>query len=310
MPTIDGSPTAPDEESVRTADDVDAAGLDLTIADREALIEARELRTSQREAELDQLERRLSGESVPTEVDDAVATAETESSSLASSFAAIALDLFGAGELAEVMRRIVEVATSVIGNCDLASVTMLEGDQFSTPVYTHTNALRVDEFQYSTQQGPCIEALLSGTVHGTTPGWREQWPDWAAKAEEAGIGSVLAVPLRIPDTIHLRLGAVNMYSYSADGFTDADQELALILSAHAAIAAVVARERDERQHQERSFHEALGSRDVIGQAKGMLMERHQITADEAFDILRRSSQNLNSKLRDVAARLVSGIDSD
>lgn len=310
MPTIDGSPTAPDEESVRTADDVDAASLDLTIADREALIEAREIRTSQREAELDALERRLSGESVPAAIDDVVAAAETDGNSLASSFAAIALDLFAAGELAEVMRRIVEVATSVIGNCDLASVTMLEGDHFSTPVYTHTNALRVDEVQYSTQQGPCIEALLSGTVHGTTPGWREQWPEWASKAEEAGIGSVLAVPLRIPDTIHLRLGAVNMYSYSGDGFTKADQELALILSAHAAIAAVVARERDERQHQERTFHEALGSRDVIGQAKGMLMERHRITADEAFDILRRSSQNLNSKLRDVAARLVSGIDPD
>jgi GAF domain-containing protein len=237
---------------------------------------------------------------------ESVTVPEDSDHSVASSFAGIAVDLFSAGELSEVLRRIVEVATSVIDGCDLASVTMLEGEKFTTPVYTHTNALRVDEVQYSTGEGPCIEALLSGTVHGTAPDWREQWPDWAAKAERAGIGSVLAVPLRIPNTDYLRLGAVNMYSYAGDGFSEADQEVALILSAHAAIAAVVARERDEKQHQERTFLEALSSRDVIGQAKGMLMERHRITAEDAFDALRRSSQGLNSKLRDVARELVAG----
>lgn len=261
--------------------------------------------SGQHEAELDQRERRLGGGSEEPTADTPVAEDDNDRS-VASTFAAIALDLFGAGELSEVLRRIVEVATTVIDGCDLASVTMLEGDKFSTPVYTHTNALRVDEVQYSTEEGPCIDALLSGTVHGTATGWRELWPDWAARAEQAGIGSVLAVPLRIPNTEHLRLGAVNMYSYASDGFTEADQEVALILSAHAAIAAVVARERDEKEHKERTFQEALSSRDVIGQAKGMLMERHRISAEDAFETLRRSSQGLNSKLRDVARELVQG----
>lgn len=303
MSTIEERPSSGGEE-VRAAEPASKPRLELTLSDREALVEARELRASQHETELDERERRLGeGHEKPTADPPA---AEDDDRSVASTFAAIALDLFSAGELSEVLRRIVEAATTVIDECDLASVTMLEGDKFSTPVYTHTNALRVDEVQYSTEEGPCIDALLSGTVHGTAPDWREQWPDWAAMAEKAGIGSVLAVPLRIPNTEHLRLGAVNMYSYAGDGFTEADQEVALILSAHAAIAAVVARERGEKEHQERSFQEALSSRDVIGQAKGMLMERHRISAEDAFDTLRRSSQGLNSKLRDVARELVQG----
>lgn len=303
MSTIEDRPSS-EGEKVLAGEPAPDVEIDLTMSDREALVEARELRAGQREAELDERERRLvegSAKSI-----ESVTVPEDSDHSVASSFAGIAVDLFSAGELSEVLRRIVEVATSVIDGCDLASVTMLEGEKFTTPVYTHTNALRVDEVQYSTGEGPCIEALLSGTVHGTAPDWTEQWPDWAAKAERAGIGSVLAVPLRIPNTDYLRLGAVNMYSYAGDGFSEADQEVALILSAHAAIAAVVARERDEKQHQERTFLEALSSRDVIGQAKGMLMERHRITAEDAFDALRRSSQGLNSKLRDVARELVAG----
>jgi hypothetical protein len=116
--------------------------------------------------------------------------------------------------------------------------------------------------------------------------------------------SVLAVPLRIPNTNHTRLGAVNMYSRSGEGFSVSSQEMALVLSAHAAIAAVVSRERIMAATKEKTFKEALASRDVIGQAKGMLMERHSIGPDQAFDILRRSSQSLNAKLRDVATEVV------
>lgn len=303
MSNIEGTPLPDDAPLIADSDLADAV-TDLSLADREALIEAREMRAAQREIELDERERRIAGERGNDTID--LTEAEDGDRAIATSFADIAVDLFAAGELTEVMRRIVEVANAVVAGCDMASVTLLEGDKFSTPVYTHTNALRVDEVQYSTDQGPCIEALLTGTVHGTTPSWRAQWPEWAAKAEEAGLGSVLAVPLRIPNTTHLRLGAVNMYSRSKDGFDETDQETALILSAHAAIAAVVARERMEKDDQERTFQEALSSRDVIGQAKGMLMERHRISADEAFDALRRSSQGLNSKLRDVAHEVVRG----
>jgi GAF domain-containing protein len=313
MSTIEGRPPSPEDETVRTEDDVLESSPDLTLADREALVEAREMRAAQREADLEERERQLAERKVGTSTVESSIEEENVSGNdrnVASTFAEIATDLFGAGELSEVLRRIVEVANAVVEGCDLASVTLLEGEKFSTPVYTHTNALRVDEVQYSTGEGPCIEALLTGTVHGTAPGWREQWPDWAARAEQVGVQSVLAVPLRIPNTTHLRLGAVNMYSRSAHGFSDTSQEMALVLSAHAAIAAVVARERNEKEHQERTFQEALSSRDVIGQAKGMLMERHRITADEAFDALRRSSQGLNSKLRDVAHDLVRGQQED
>ena len=223
---------------------------------------------------------------------------------VAAVFAELALDLFASGELSHVLRRIVEVANVVIDGCDFASVTLLEDDRFSTPVYTHTQALRADEAQYTTDEGPCIDALASTTVHATASNWDENWPQWGPRAREIGVQSVLAVPLRIPNTHHTRLGAVNMYSLSGAGFTTSSQEMALVLSAHAAIAAVVSREKMMAATREKTFNEALASRDVIGQAKGMLMERHAIGADEAFDVLRRASQRLNTKLRDVATEVV------
>ena len=78
----------------------------------------------------------------------------------------------------------------------------------------------------------------------------------------------------------------------------------MILAAHASVAARAAHERSALQDVGRGLQEALLSRDTIGQAKGILMERHKITPEDAFDLLRRASQNLNLKLREVAQRLV------
>ena len=77
----------------------------------------------------------------------------------------------------------------------------------------------------------------------------------------------------------------------------------LILAAHASVGIQAVREREAFEQLGRQLHEALSSRDVIGQAKGILMERLRITPEDAFDTLRRASQRLNIKLRDIAERL-------
>jgi hypothetical protein len=98
-------------------------------------------------------------------------------------------------------------------------------------------------------------------------------------------------------------GSLNAYAGMPDAFDAEAREIGLILAAHASLAAGVIHERDEVEEMGRQLHEALSSRDVIGQAKGILMERLHLTPEDAFDALRRSSQRLNVKLREVAARL-------
>jgi hypothetical protein len=98
-------------------------------------------------------------------------------------------------------------------------------------------------------------------------------------------------------------GSLNSYGVTPDAFNDTAQEVGLILAAHASVAARAVDERSTLESLDRGLQQALLTRDVIGQAKGILMERLKLTPEAAFDLLRRSSQHLNVKLRDVAGRL-------
>jgi hypothetical protein len=98
-------------------------------------------------------------------------------------------------------------------------------------------------------------------------------------------------------------GSLNSYGVTPDAFSDTAQEIGLILAAHASVAVRAVDERSTLQNLGRDLQQALLSRDVIGQAKGILMERLKVTPEDAFDLLRRSSQQLNIKLREVARGL-------
>jgi hypothetical protein len=118
------------------------------------------------------------------------------------------------------------------------------------------------------------------------------------------VRSVLAVGL-FPGGEIPRLGALNLYSFAPDGFTAADPDIALVLAAHASTALVGTKAVTAAELEAAQLKEALASRDVIGQAKGILMERRGISAAEAFDVLRSASQSLNVKLAQLAETLAS-----
>ena len=99
------------------------------------------------------------------------------------------------------------------------------------------------------------------------------------------------------------MGALNLYSETSEAFTRRDRAIGAVLAAHASIALAAAGATSELRRANDELREALESRDVIGQAKGILMERHRVSADEAFDMLRRASQHLNVKLRSVAQQV-------
>jgi len=116
----------------------------------------------------------------------------------------------------------------------------------------------------------------------------------------AGMRNVLAVPLVASG----RNGALVLYANCSHAFDTVDRARALLLASLAGLALTMVQAHEDDTEIARNLEAALLTREIIGQAQGILMERERITADQAFVILRRASQHLNIKLHDVAQALV------
>jgi hypothetical protein len=223
---------------------------------------------------------------------------------LAIVFAEIAEQLYDADSFDDVLSRIAEAAVLTIAGCRMASVTRLEGSEYRTTVSTDPAATAVDQTQYEVGEGPCLDAVDASMMYARSfPDAR--WPTLASRPTESGAQSALSYHLAATSSgiADSRGGSLNLYGVIPHAFNDTAQEVGLILAVLASVAARAVDERSTRQRLGRDLQQALLSRDVIGQAKGILMERLKITPEDAFDLLRRSSQHLNVKLRDVARGL-------
>ena len=226
---------------------------------------------------------------------------------LAREFVRLAEHLAAAETVHGVLQRVVRAALRVVPGADLASVTMRAADGMYTPVESEALASRLDEEQYRLDEGPCIESTrtpgLGVTVSGDLGAGRE-FPTFGPVAAELGVHSVLAVGLFPHGGAAPRRGSLNVYARTVGGLDELDRDLALVLAAHASTALGATMASTAAELEVAQLRQALSSRDVIGQAKGILMERRGISADEAFDTLRRASQALNVKLAQVAETLV------
>ena len=228
-----------------------------------------------------------------------MATVEPDGPELAESFADIARTLLSADSVEATLQKIVELAVDTVDGCDHAGVSLVQDKAITTPAATDEVPPGVDAIQYETDEGPCVDAIKEHEIFRTADLSQEQgrWPNFAPRVTaDTGVRSMLS--FRLFDQAHT-LGALNLYSKEVGAFDDDAQAIGAVFAAHAAVALASA-QREE--HLER----ALESRDVIGQAKGILMARQDVTPDRAFDILRRASQRLNVKLREVANQVVEG----
>jgi hypothetical protein len=223
---------------------------------------------------------------------------------LARVFADIAEELYDANSFNNVLSRIAEAAVSTIAGCRMASVTLVERIGYRTAASTDPAATAVDQAQYQSHEGPCLDAVDAPMVYAQSfPD--ERWPTLASRPTESGVQSALSYRLAAVSsgTADSGGGSLNSYGVTPHAFNDTAQEIGLILAAHASVAARAVDERSTLESLGRDLQQVLQSRDVIGQAKGILMERLKITPEDAFDLLRRSSQHLNMKLQDVARGL-------
>jgi len=227
---------------------------------------------------------------------------------LAEDFAGIARALYSAHTVEETLRRTVALSVTTIDGCSGAGISFVQGDEIITPVWSEPKVLEVDTMQYTTGQGPCLDAIAHGeSVYADDLLTDPRWPSFGPMAADAGMRSLLSFCLFGEAT----LGALNLYSPFPRAFGATGRAEALIFATHAGVALAAAVELEHANQalavetkRLRDLHGALASREVIGRAEGVLMQRELITAEQAFDLLRRASQGLNVKLRQVAQYVV------
>ncbi|MDT8912482.1 ANTAR domain-containing protein [Amycolatopsis sp. PS_44_ISF1] len=226
---------------------------------------------------------------------------------LGDEFGRLTRTLLAADTVGEAMQQLVIAAVRLIPGAAVVSITLRGPDgAFSTPVETEGIAARLDRIQYRLGEGPCVSAAHpDGPAHAESQDLARgiEWPGFGPAAAALGMGSVLATAL-LPDARPPELsGALNVYARERAALTPQDRDIALLPATHGSLALATTRARDLAGMQEAHLREAIDSRDVIGQAKGILMQHRGIGADEAFDLLRRTSQDLNVKLAELAGTL-------
>ncbi|MFK5647793.1 ANTAR domain-containing protein [Ornithinimicrobium sp. LYQ121] len=190
----------------------------------------------------------------------------------------------------------IAAALEMITGCDMAGISVVHPDGIDTPAASSETLRRIDELQFALGQGPCLNAVRE---HETTRcpdlAHDDRWPVWGARvSEELGVASSVSYRLY---TTRDTPGALNLYSEQLDGFDADDIDNGLALAAHVAVALAAAQNAE-------NLTTAITNRTVIGQAEGILMERFDMSADQAFEVLRRVSRDGNVKLNAVAAQLV------
>lgn len=199
------------------------------------------------------------------------------------------------------LEAVTQMAVSVLPAVDHAGITLVGGPgqparRLRSTAETGSVAKQFDMFQHETGDGPCFRAIREEvTVSIPDVDTETRWPRLMnAVRQNLPIKSCLSMQLFVADH---ELGALNMHSDTAHAFTPEVCSVAEVLATHAAIALSNARRGQQ-------FRSALATRDLIGQAKGMLMERYGVDAVRAFDILRQLSQESNTPVTRIAEQVV------
>jgi GAF domain-containing protein len=202
------------------------------------------------------------------------------------------------------LQTVADLAKTVMPGDPEASVTLVVKGRPSTIVSTGQLALDLDERQYEGGHGPCLHAARTGELT-EIPDTRVEarWRDYAQRAVERGNFSSLSVPLVIDENEQVA-GALNIYARVANAFDESSRAAATSFGPYAAVAAGNMYAYQSARDMADNLQSALDSRAVIDQAKGILMERYKLTADQAFQALARISMSSNRKLRAIADDLV------
>ena len=200
-----------------------------------------------------------------------------------------------------ILQAVVDLAKTVLPGDPEASITLLVNDKPTTAVFTGQLALECDESQYGHGYGPCLHTASTGELTEIANMQAEtRWRDYVQRAAARGALSSLSVPLPISEGV---LGALNIYAREVNAFDEDSRSAAVRFAPYAGVAVANMYAYQDARNLADNLQKALDSRAIIDQAKGILMERHKVTAEQAFEVLVRISMQTNRKLRDIADQL-------
>jgi GAF domain-containing protein len=203
--------------------------------------------------------------------------------------------MFSSAMLVDTLEKVLALSEQMF-RCDAAGFLLAADDQQIIPLAaTHRDASRADILHVDLRQGPGQQAIARRQpVIADELRSDSRWRFWAPQAADLGFRSVLSLSLTDGDTS----GALNLYSRRPSRFNSGDLAVAQAFAEHASIAVAIAAEREQLMR-------AVKTRTIVGQAQGLLMERHHITADQALTMLRRYSSHPGEELRNIARRVIS-----
>lgn len=216
-----------------------------------------------------------------------------EPEELATALARMARDLLAQDSPQQTLDRIVVHAVELVDGCESAGIVVVVNRHVRLLAASDDTARTSDRVQGELREGPCFDAARSGAESYRIADMTssvERWPGYAPYARELGIRSMLAFKLFTGDE---NLGALNLYSSRPGALTRRSEQIGWLLASHAAVAFAGARS-------DANLHSAISSHQDVGTAVGVLMERHKLSAEEAFSVLHKASQEHNTKLREIA----------
>jgi GAF domain-containing protein len=226
-----------------------------------------------------------------------------DSESLRQGLAAMSRFYVGDATLQDTLQQVSDLACAAVTGADMVGITMVVDGKARTAVFTDETAPEIDSAQYETGIGPCLDAFRHRQVFRIEDMELDsQWPPFSKAAFAHGVRSSMSVPMVAR---HEGVGALNFYSRQVEGFSDDDIEVGLSFATQAAIVLANSQAYWDAHQLGEDLLQAMQSRAVIEQAKGILMGAQRCSADEAFQILVRASQRENRKLREIAFDIVS-----
>lgn len=215
---------------------------------------------------------------------------------LATRMADLARDIAAPRSLNQVLAEVTSAAVDLIPAADIAGVLLVKGGgDFESVADTDSLVAKLDKLQHDFGEGPCHDAALNETIVRTDDLRDEpRWPKYGPAAVDHGVLSSLSFKLY---TAERTAGALNLFSFRPGVWDTESETIGSVFAAHAASAIMASRHGQQMQS-------ALSTRDRIGQAKGIIMERYGVDDVRAFELLRRLSQESQTKLSDVAQRVI------
>lgn len=222
---------------------------------------------------------------------------------LVKSLRAMSRFLVGDGNLDDALQRIADLAVEAIEPADFAGITLQGEDGPRTGVFTDRQAPEIDQAQYDTGIGPCLDAWRTNQVlRNDSTEDDVRWKGFSQVAYEHGILSTLSLPLAVNDTT--AVGALNLYARRRSAFTDSDERHAAAFAEQLAVVVTNAQAPEAVSGLSPQMRQALASQAVVDKARSIVMGARSCTAEEAYQLLLRAAQQSNSTLRDAARQIV------